>query len=94
MHSHIKQVEENTPNDADIHARDDSKYTPILLVAEACGKAREVDCRAVDSQAFQYLMECINDEVNVPGVKDVQRNPLFQALEVVGKFEAEKAVKV
>lgn len=85
MHSYEEQMEANTPNDADIHAKDDSKYTPILLVAEACGMAREVD-----SRAFRYLMECIDS--NVPGVKDVQRNPLFQALEVIG--EAAIAVKV
>lgn len=80
-HSHLQQIQNTSnPRDADLHAKDGSKYTPVVLAAEAGSK--KADC-----QAFQFLMTCIGDEIG-----DVTKNPLFQALELGD--EALPAVKV
>ena len=70
----------NISRDADLHAEDDYRCTPVVLAAEA-------GSRESDGQAFESLMKSIGDDIN-----DVNKNPLFQALKVGDK--ALPAVKV
>lgn len=70
-YSHLQQIQNTSnPRDADLHAKDGSKYTPVVLAAEAGSK--KADC-----QAFQFFMTYIGDDIG-----DVTKNPLFQALEL------------
>ena len=65
------------PNIPDLHADDKFSYTPVILAAEANSR-----------EAFQFFMNCIGEN----GIKDVTKNPLFQALNLHDK--APQSVKV
>ena len=70
----------NISRDADLHAEDDYRCTPVVLAAEA-------GSRESDGQAFEFLMKFIGYDIH-----DVNKNPLFQALKVGDK--ALQAVRV
>lgn len=77
-HSHLQQTKNaNIPKNADLHAEDDFSYTPAVLAAQA-------GCK----EAFQYIMEHLGND----DIRDVNKNPLFQALKVGDR--ASSAVKV
>ena len=64
-------------NIPDLHAEDKFRHTPVVLAAEANSR-----------DAFAFFMNCIGEN----GIKDVTKNPLFQALNL--HDETPQAVKV
>ena len=77
-HSHLQQTKNaNIPKNADLHAEDDFSYTPAVLAAQA-------GCK----KAFKCIMEHLGND----DIRDVNKNPLFQALKVGDR--ASSAVKV